>query len=258
MASQTCRYTIMSFEEFIQSLSPLDLRARSANSRAEYRRRYLDALRLPSAAERAQIARAFVPARLDTRMRQRGLVLPRRWPPCIVLVHENPLVEGGMPHTQSGLPGRLLGRLPVIVMPASEFQLPEFAITLQHEYTHVLQRTFPEQFADWYRANWGVVEVPISALGKDAVRRRANPDAMSLFAPEIRPEIRPAMRPAMRPARPAMRPARPAMRPAMRPARSTAPWAVLYHKNPQSLKDCACATGWEHPHERLAYELEMW
>ena len=243
----------MSFEEFIQSLSPLDLRARSANSRAEYRRRYLDALRLPSAAERAQIARAFVPARLDTRMRQRGLVLPRRWPPCIVLVHENPLVEGGMPHTQSGLPGRLLGNLPVIVMPASEFQLPEFAITLQHEYTHVLQRTFPEQFADWYRANWGVVEVPISALGKDAVRRRANPDAMSLFAPEIRPEIRPAMRPAMRPARPAMRPAMSA-----RTARSTAPWAVLYHKNPQSLKDCACATGWEHPHERLAYELEMW
>jgi len=214
----------MSFNEFIQRLSPLDLRARGASGRAEYRRRYLGALRPPSAAERAQIARAFAPARLDMRLRRRGLALPREWPPCVVLVHENPLVEGGLPHT-AGLPHTQGG---VIVLPAWEFRSPQFAITLQHEYTHVLQRAFPAQFAAWYRAHWGVAEVPAAALGAAAARRRANPDAMTLFAPA-----------------------------ASAPAAS-APWAALYRERPRSLDDCECATEWEHPHERLAYELEMW
>lgn len=253
----------MSFDEFIQHLSPLDLQARGAASRAEYRRRYLGALRLPTAAERAQIARTFVPARLDARLQRRGLVLPREWPPCNVLVHENHMVEGGMPHTQAGMPHTQAG-MPhmqgsVIVLPAWEFRSPQFASTLQHEYTHVLQRAFPAQFAEWYRTHWSVAEVPTAALGATAARRRTNPDAMSLYAPvtPVMPVTPVAPSAPVAPSLPTSRRGRSPVDPNA-PWAPGAPWAALYREQPRSLSDYECVTEWEHPHERLAYELEMW
>jgi hypothetical protein len=232
------------FEGFLARLTPFDLRARRAPSAAAYRARYLRSLRPLAPAQAARVRAAFAPARVDAALRRGGLALPRPWPPLRAATHADPDVEGGLPHTMSfdyrekqkggalGAPFSIISIIEkrhVIILPDSAFAAPagEFAATLHHEYVHVLQRAFPRHFAAWYR-RWGLAEVPLAALPAAlAARRRANPDAMSLFAPVDLRKI------------------------------AGAPWINVYPaRGPRALTDCERDPCWEHPHETVAYAVE--
>ena len=221
------------FESFLARLTPFDLRARRAPSVAAYRARYLRSLRPLAPAQAARARAAFAPARVDAALRRGGLALPRPWPPLRAAAHADPDVEGGLPHTMSfrgvGAPRHL------IVLPDATLAAPagEFAATLHHEYVHVLQRAFPRHFAAWYR-RWGLAEVPAAALPPAlAARRRANPDALSVFAPVKSVDS------------------------ANSHKFTGAPWINLYPaRGPRALTDCERNPRWEHPHEAVAYAIE--
>ena len=165
-----------SLDEFVARFTDLDLRAWGAESARSYRARYLRALGPPSARERARVRAAFDPQALAEILRAGGLVLPRDWPPCRVLINSDPSIEGNMAHTME----LHRGAPPTIVLPRAEFAAPDFDAVLHHEYVHVLQRRFPAEFADWYRRHWGLV--PAATPPALAGRQRANPDAPGSFA----------------------------------------------------------------------------
>lgn len=228
------------FEEFVGRLTPLDLQARGAPSRAAYRARYLSALRAATPAERRAVDAAFDPARLDAALRRQGLALPRPWPPCVVLAHDAD-IEGRMPHAMSFRTRR--GALAAIVVDRREFAQPDFAKTLHHEYVHVLQQTFPAPFDAWYRRRWGLVRAGAARLPPALLaRRRANPDAPHIYVPADQGA------------------------PHTTAQADQSAWLVTYVGEPRSLADChyeradgaarPLVLDDEHPHERIAYLME--
>lgn len=152
---------------FIDHFNALDLQARQVSSIEAYKKRYV--MKPLTRDEQRLVDQTWDLTKLDVLMRRWGLVVPF-YPSVRCVTHNDPLIEGNMPHTFDN----------TIVLPRNEFKSESFRVTLHHEYMHILQRWFPTVFDAFYEKHWQLRPVLLPTEPWLA-RRRTNPDALSLY-----------------------------------------------------------------------------
>jgi hypothetical protein len=172
-------------DSFFEQLTPLDLSARQAKSKREYRDRYTASLQPLSFLEAAIVdypsaVDSTIPewvCSLDHLLRPLLPTLPSRdrWMRPTVVWSMNDRVEEGLPHTLQTC----------IILPTSlraSMEESSFFKLLQHEYLHILQRYYRTSFDRLYFARYQFIPCTqarvMQYIGQTWIlHRRTNPDA---------------------------------------------------------------------------------
>jgi hypothetical protein len=221
---------------YFRGFSPCDLAARRCESASQCIDAYLASLRLDVAQEVIdRIGKAVAAA--DRALTRAGRNMPApRWRIAVL----DDRAESGFPHTHGD----------IVCMPASffaqSFDERKLVRTLVHERVHVLQRAHPEAFFDAI-AESSAGRVALSSLGPKSdvlLRRRSNPDLDRYMYVDAETGLATAM---------LFDGVREAAEGGLGAARLA--WIEPMTGNRASFDTKAEKPAYEHPHERLAYEI---